>query len=113
MALGGRIRQFALHSIYQKQDNQIFLNVDLTQQHLDSQMLRDQLQTSLSQVLNEAIGLQVQFEGTVENSPYLIQQKIDSDRLQHASEVLKQDPVVTQFVSRFDAKMDESSVRTR
>ncbi|MBU2971290.1 DNA polymerase III subunit gamma/tau [Pseudoalteromonas sp. C2R02] len=113
MELGGRIRQFALHSIYQKQDNQIFLNVDLTQQHLDSQMLRDQLQTSLSQVLNEAIGLQVQFEDTVENSPYLIQQKIDSDRLQHASEVLKQDPVVTQFVSRFDAQMDESSVRTR
>ena len=113
MALGGRIRQFALHSIYQKQDNQIFLNVDLTQQHLDSQMLRDQLQTSLSQVLNEAIDLQVQFEGTVENSPYLIQQKIDLDRLQHASEVLKQDPVVTQFVSRFDAQMDESSVRTR
>jgi DNA polymerase-3 subunit gamma/tau len=76
-------------------------------------MLREQLQTSLSQVLNEAIDLQVQFEGTVENSPYLIQQKIDLDRVQHASEVLKQDPVVTQFVSRFDAKMDESSVRTR
>lgn len=113
MALGGRIRQFALHSIYQKQDNQVFLNVDLTQQHLDSQMLRDQLQTSLSQVLNEAIDLQVQFEGTVENSPYLIQQKIDSDRLQHATEVLKQDPVITQFVSRFDAQMDESSVQTR
>ncbi|WP_042146104.1 MULTISPECIES: DNA polymerase III subunit gamma/tau [unclassified Pseudoalteromonas] len=113
MALGGRIRQFALHSIYQKQDNQVFLNVDLTQQHLDSQMLREQLQTSLSQVLNEVIDLQVQFEGTVENSPYLIQQKIDSDRLQHATEVLKQDPVITQFVSRFDAQMDESSVQTR
>ncbi|PAJ75564.1 hypothetical protein CJF42_04385 [Pseudoalteromonas sp. NBT06-2] len=113
MELGGRIRQFALHSIYQKNDNQILLNVDLSQQHLDSQMLRDQLQTSLSQVLNEKINLQVQFEGTVENSPYLIQQKIDSDRLQHAAEVLKQDPVITQFVSRFDALMDDSSVRTR
>lgn len=113
MQLGGRIRQFALHSLYQKQENHVLLNVDLSQQHLDSQMLRDQLQTSLSQVLNEAINLQVQFEGTVDNSPYLIQQKIDADRLQHASEVLKQDPVITQFVSRFDAQMDESSVRTR
>jgi len=113
MQLGGRIRQFALHSLYQKQENHVLLNVDLSQQHLDSQMLRDQLQTSLSQVLNEAINLQVQFEGTVEHSPYLIQQKIDSDRLQHASEVLKQDPVITQFVSRFEAQMDESSVRTR
>jgi len=113
MALGGRIRQFALHSIYQKQNNQVLLNVDLSQQHLDSQMLRDQLQSSLSQVLNESITLQVQFEGTVENSPYLIQQKLDSDRLCHAIEVLKQDPVITQFVSRFDAQMDESSVLTR
>jgi len=113
MELGGRIRQFALHSIYQKNNNHILLNVDLSQQHLDSQMLREQLQTSLSQVLNEAVNLQVQFEATVENSPYLIQQKIDSERLHHAAEVLKQDPVITQFVSRFDAQMNDSSVRTR
>ncbi|SFB91812.1 DNA polymerase III subunit gamma/tau [Pseudoalteromonas denitrificans] len=113
MQLGGRIRQFALHATYQKQDNLVSLNVDMSQQHLDSQNMRDQLQMSLSKILNEEINLQVQFEGQVENSPYLIQQNIDVNRLQHAIEVLKQDPVVSQFLTRFNAQMDETSVRTR
>ncbi len=110
MQLGGRIRQFALHSRYTREQGQVILHVDQQQQHLDSQVMRDSLTQALSTLLAEAIELVIEFVGEIDNTPYLIQQQIDQYRLQQAIHTIKHDELVVQMVTRFDANIDESSI---
>lgn len=111
MGLGGRIRQFALHGVYQRNDNHVFLQVDATQQHLDSQVMRDKLTESLSAILEGTILLQIDFIESVENTPYLIQQDLDEKRWHHAKQVIENDDITVQFQQRFSATIDENSIR--
>ena len=111
MGLGGRVRQFALHGVYQQADNQVKLIVDSEQQHLDSPMLREQLKQALSQLHNTHIELFIEFNNGVENTPYLIQQKIDAFRHQQAVHTIKNDPVITQLITHFDAELDEGTIK--
>ena len=111
MALGGRIRQFALHGVYQRNDNQVYLKVDATQQHLDSQVMRDKLTESLSETLESAIVLQIDFIESVENTPYRIQQDLDEKRWHHAKQVIENDEITVQFQQRFSATIDENTIR--
>ncbi|CCQ12330.1 DNA polymerase III subunits gamma and tau [Pseudoalteromonas luteoviolacea B = ATCC 29581] len=111
MGLGGRSRQFALHSIFNQQGNRIELQVDQSQQHLDGTMLRNRLQDKLSEVLNASIELIIEFAPGIMESPYLIQQKIDAGRLAQAVEVIAQDPNVKRMNQEFAAVVDENSIR--
>ncbi|MBD1584237.1 DNA polymerase III subunit gamma/tau [Pseudoalteromonas sp. S16_S37] len=111
MGLGGRMRQFALHSIFTKDGHTFNLEVDQSQQHLDSPMLRQKLTASLSEIYSYDVQLQVSFAPGVIDSPYLIQQKIDADRYQQAVDVINQDPNIVQFVKEFDATVDENTVQ--
>ncbi|WP_462169660.1 DNA polymerase III subunit gamma/tau [Pseudoalteromonas xiamenensis] len=111
MGLGGRSRQFALHSIFNQQGNRIELQVDSTQQHLDGTMLRTRLADNLSRVLNTNIELEVSFAPGIMESPYLIQQKIDAGRLAQAVEVIANDQNIVTFTQEFGAVVDENSIR--
>ena len=111
MGLGGRIRQFALHSIYQEQGAQVNLLVDSEQKHLDSPMLRDQLQQALSQLKNMQVELAIEFNDVVEHTPFKIQQKIDAFRHQQAVHTIKNDPIITQLMTHFDAELDEGTIK--
>ncbi|CAH9056859.1 Holliday junction ATP-dependent DNA helicase RuvB [Pseudoalteromonas holothuriae] len=111
MGLGGRMRQFALHSIFTKDQNQFKLEVDQSQQHLDSPMLRQKLIASLSEIYGYEIQLDIIFAPGVIDSPYLIQQKIDAERYQQAVDVINQDSNIVQFVQEFDATVDENTVQ--
>ncbi|NOU49616.1 DNA polymerase III subunit gamma/tau [Pseudoalteromonas sp. JBTF-M23] len=111
MGLGGRMRQFALHSIFTKDGHTFNLEVDQSQQHLDSPMLRQKLTASLSEIYSYEVQLQVSFAPGVIDSPYLIQQKIDANRYQQAVDVINSDPNIVQFVQEFDAAVDENTVQ--
>ncbi len=111
MALGGRMRQFALHSIYHYENNQANIQVDISQRHLDSAILRQKLQAALNEMYNSDVELIVEFAEGVIDSPYLIQQKIDAHRHQQAIETINQDPIVLQLIEQFSAEVDENTIQ--
>ncbi|GMM82946.1 DNA polymerase III subunit gamma/tau [Pseudoalteromonas sp. MTN2-4] len=111
MALGGRMRQFALHSIYHYENNQANIQVDISQRHLDSAVLRQKLQAALNDMYGSEVELIVEFAEWVIDSPYLIQQKIDAHRHQQAIETINQDPIVLQLIEQFSAEVDENTIQ--
>ena len=111
MQLGGRIRQYALHSIFSQNGSEVSLQVDSNQQHLDSQALRQKLTESLSQLLGQAIELVISYSDGLQHTPFIVQQQLDQHRLAQAKSAMQSDPLVSAFVQEFDATLDENSVQ--
>ncbi|MEI5638260.1 MULTISPECIES: DNA polymerase III subunit gamma/tau [unclassified Pseudoalteromonas] len=111
MQLGGRIRQYALHSIFSQNGSEVTLQVDSNQQHLDSQALRQKLTESLSQLLGQAIELVISYSDGLQHTPFIVQQQLDQHRLAQAKSAMQSDPLVSAFVQEFDATLDENSVQ--
>lgn len=111
MGLGGRMRQFALHSIFTKQGNNLHIDVDESQKHLDTPMLRQKLDAALSSIYEHNVTLSINFAQGVIDSPYLIQQKIDVGRHQQAIDVINSDENIVQFQQLFSAIIDENSIQ--
>jgi hypothetical protein len=111
MGLGGRMRQFALHSIFTKQGNNLHIDVDESQAHLDTPMLRQKLDAALSSIYQHNVALSINFAQGVIDSPYLIQQKIDAGRHQQAIDVITSDNNIVQFQQLFSAEIDENSIQ--
>lgn len=111
MGLGGRMRQFALHSIFSKNQQQLRIDVDLSQKHLDSPVLRQKLDAALSEIYGRNVELTIEFAEGVIDSPFLIQQKIDAGRHQQAIEVINTDNNIMQFQQLFSAEIDENSIQ--
>ena len=111
MELGGRMRQFALHSIYSKQQQQLHLEIDESQKHLDTPMLRQKLTAALAAIYEHNVELTINFAAGVIDSPYLIQQKIDAGRHQQAIDVITSDENVVQLQQLFSAIIDENSIQ--
>ncbi|MBE0349923.1 DNA polymerase III subunit gamma/tau [Pseudoalteromonas lipolytica] len=111
MGLGGRMRQFALHSIFTKNDRQLHIEVDSSQRHLDSAVLRQKLNAALSEIYGHNVELNIDFADGVIDSPYLIQQKIDAGRHQQAIDVINSDENIVQFQQLFSAIIDENSIQ--
>ncbi|MFY8273258.1 DNA polymerase III subunit gamma/tau [Pseudoalteromonas sp. SSDWG2] len=111
MNLGGRTRQFALHSMFKQEPGNVHLAVHQEQQHLDGAALRDRIAECLSEQLGEPITLHVDFVTQVENTPYLIQQQIDQLRLSQAVQAVNDDANVQRLTAQFSAILDENSVQ--
>ncbi|KZN65514.1 hypothetical protein N473_12440 [Pseudoalteromonas luteoviolacea CPMOR-1] len=111
MALSGRVRQFALHAMYEKKGNVCVLKAEQSQQHLDSPMLRDKLQQSFTLTLSEPVELQMEFVEQVQSTPFLIQQDIDQQRYLEAVDAVNSDPIIQTMVAEFDAVVNEKSVK--
>ncbi|MEL0632827.1 DNA polymerase III subunit gamma/tau [Pseudoalteromonas carrageenovora] len=111
MGLGGRMRQFALHSIFTKQGNNLHIDVDESQKHLDTPVLRQKLDAALSSIYEHNVSLSINFAKGVIDSPYLIQQKIDVGRHQQAIDVITTDENIVQFQQVFSAEIDENSIQ--
>ncbi|MDK1290026.1 DNA polymerase III subunit gamma/tau [Pseudoalteromonas umbrosa] len=111
MGLSGRVRQFALHAMFEKQGNTCVLKAEQSQQHLDSPMLRDKLQQSFTLALNEPVELQMEFVEQVQSTPFLIQQDIDQKRYLEAVDAVNSDPIIQTMVAEFDAVVNEKSVK--
>ncbi|WP_105189968.1 DNA polymerase III subunit gamma/tau [Pseudoalteromonas sp. T1lg48] len=111
MNLGGRTRQFALQSCYRREQNQVFLQVDASQQHLDGPALRERLAQCFSEQLGEPIELHIDFSPEVAGTPKLIQEALDAQRLQQAVAAMHSDNNVQRLMTQFSAILDENSVQ--
>ena len=105
-------KQLALHSSYQKIDNKVVLTLLESKHHLDTEIARTQLKDALSSALQQQIELEIQLSQPI-NTPYAVQQSINSARHQHAYHVVDSDANIVNLKQAFAASVVEDSVKPR
>lgn len=109
MQVKGRLRQVLLHSVLEKRGDGYQLVVDQQQQVLcSSQLLRD-LEAAIRTLVGE-VSLGIEYAQPT-MTPYIIQQTIDAYRSENAYQQIRNDGRLQALLTRFDAVLDESSVR--
>uniref|UniRef100_UPI003564E29D DNA polymerase III subunit gamma/tau C-terminal domain-containing protein n=1 Tax=Arsukibacterium sp. TaxID=1977258 RepID=UPI003564E29D len=105
MPVGGLMRLFLLNSAMKLEQQQISLQVQQSQQHLDNEEFRSQLQSLLSEAMGQSLQLAIDYSSNVEQCPLAIQQRIEQERLGYVSRLMQQDPNVQQLQQQFDASV--------
>jgi len=113
MALGGRLRQLAIHATVDEKstDECLFLNLDQATKHLISDNAYQQLEENLSELLNKPIKVEVNIVGETQADPYQIQSHINDKRYQYAKELLAQDEIVQTLQQDYQATIDEETIK--
>ncbi|MGB1298251.1 MAG: DNA polymerase III subunit gamma/tau [Psychrobium sp.] len=113
MALGGRLRQLAIHSIYARKDNVVNLLLAHEHRHLNAETARDALTKRLTALHSTPIELEIEVGDNDAQTPYEIAQDLHSHRLTLAAERIKSDASVLNFMSQFDANLVDESIKYR
>jgi len=113
MALGGRIRQLAIHATVDKNstDDRLLLNLDQATKHLVSDNAHQQLEEKLTELLERKITVKLNIVGETEADPYKIQSHINDKRYEYAKELLAQDEIVQTLQQDYQATIDESTIK--
>jgi len=113
MALGGRLRQLAIHATVDEKstDECLFLNLDQATKHLISDNAYQQLEENLCELLNKPIKVEVNIVGETQADPYQIQSHINDKRYQYAKELLAQDEIVQTLQQDYQATIDEETIK--
>jgi len=115
MALGGRLRQLAIHATIcdSSTDEVLILLLDQSTKHLKTDVAHQQLQTELSRLLSRPIIVELNIVEKTEADPYKIQSHINDKRYDYAVELLKEDEVVKALQSQFQAQLNEETITAR
>lgn len=115
MALGGRIRQLAIHSTIapESTDDLLILKLDQSTKHLNSDAAHKQLQASLSELLEREITVELEIVENTKDDPFQIQTHINEKRQEYAIELINNDGLVHQFKERFQAEINQESIAAR
>tara|TARA_R110002126_G_scaffold33382_42_gene104627 strand:+ start:4503 stop:6458 length:1956 start_codon:yes stop_codon:yes gene_type:complete len=103
MPVGGLMRLFLLNSEMQVQQQQLCLQVQQSQQHLDTPEFRQQLQQVLSEAMGQSHELQISYSNQLSKSPLAIQQRIEQERCSYVGRLMQDDPNIKQLQQLFDA----------
>jgi len=101
LRIGGLMRLFLLHSSMQLNGDVLTLQVASSQQHLDSERNRAQMQTVLAESFAMPLQVQIEFTEEVPASPQALQQRIDLARRRYVQQVLQQDPALCSLMQEF------------
>jgi len=112
MQLTALTKQLALHSVYNKLENNVTLALLDSKQHLYTDSAKVQLQQALSSVLQQEIVLEVNLDTPI-NTPFAVQQTINQVRQQHAQKVVDTDESIVLLSNTFTARALENSVKPR
>ena len=97
------MRLFLLNSEMQVQQQQLCLQVQQSQQHLDTPEFRQQLQQVLSEAMGQSHELQISYSNQLSKSPLAIQQRIEQERCSYVGRLMQDDPNIKQLQQLFDA----------
>jgi len=113
MALGGRLKQLALHATIDEQSEQniIWLSLDQINKHLLNDNAQQQLQQKISQYLQQDIQLAIRLVEQTQAAPHEIQSYIDEQRQTYANELIEQDETVQALQQRFQARIVPNSIK--
>jgi DNA polymerase-3 subunit gamma/tau len=112
MEIRGLTKQLALHSNYLQNENLVTLLIAENKSHLNTDIARAQIKSSLESVMGTSIELNITF-GVPENTPFAIQQKINKVRQQFAYQLLESDQNIATFKRQFEATVESESTFAR
>ncbi len=112
MALNGRLRQLAIQATIDPESNDDLLILCLNQKtkHLKTENAHQQLQEFVSHYFARTMQVEINIVEQTVDDPYQIQTHINDKRYEYAKQVLKDDEIVQQMESKFQAELDESTV---
>lgn len=110
MQVVGLVKQVALHSSFSQQNDAINLILDAQQQHLLNDTITSQLASVLSAHFARDITLNIDI-GEPQNTPFEVQQNIDSMRLQHAKSVVQSNEAIGQLMTTFNGRVLDDSIK--
>ncbi len=104
------VRQLVLNAAMIKEQGRVTLHLRASHKHLNTEKSLQQLTESLSTIFQENIVLKIDIsaEGV---TPLEWREKIYQDKLLKANQCLNDDPNVKLICQRFDAQIDQDSVR--
>ena len=112
MPIAGLLKQVALHSLFERTEDKVLLRLDPAQEHLVNETTASQLSTAMSEVLQSPVTVQLEF-AEVTDTPFQIQQQINTMRQRHARQVIQSDDVIRSVVGAFNAEVLEDSIQPR
>lgn len=112
MPIAGLLKQVALHSLFERTEDKVLLRLDPAQQHLVNETTASQLSTAMSEVLQSSVTVRLEF-AEVTDTPFQIQQQINTMRQRHARQVIQSDDVICSVVGAFNAEVLEDSIQPR
>jgi len=113
MALGGRLRQLAIHSVYERNDKVVHLLLAHEHRHLNAETAVDALSKKLALLLELPIELIIEIGDNDIKTPYQIAQELHQERLLIAAQRIKEDDGVIHFIEQFDANLVDESIKYR
>jgi DNA polymerase-3 subunit gamma/tau len=102
--------QLALNAAFSRSGKQVVLNLRSGQSHLHNERTHNELQNELSRVLGDAIELSIEV-GELGQTPLELREARYQEKLAHAYQQLSADPNVNFIQTRFNAELDQESVR--
>jgi DNA polymerase-3 subunit gamma/tau len=112
MEVRGLTKQLALHSNYSKTDREVTLLIAEGKSHLNTDIAKAQIKSSLEYVLGTQVDLSITF-GVPVNTPFAIQRKINKVRQQYAYQLVERDENIQAFKQQFDATIEMNSTHAR
>ena len=112
MGLHGLVKQVVLQSLATWRDSSVVLTVDRSQQHLINENVTAQLKSAFEHYYKRPLSLAIEIDSP-QNTPYLIQQRINDMRMNHAKAVAQNDSDITALVRALDARIIDESIQAR
>ena len=112
LTLGGSLGEIASHCLFkQRVGNTLAFVIDQQQTSLYDTAHQQSLAKALSEYFGVALEVEITFGAADKETPRAANIRAKEERLAAAIEVLNQDPDLQEFKQRFDARLDEKTVR--
>lgn len=112
LKLGGSLGEIASHCLFDRRDgNTLLFMIDQQQTSLYDSAHQQSLAKALSEYFSVAVTVEITFGAADKETPRAANNRAREERLAAAIEVLNDDPDLQDFKQRFDARLDEKTVR--
>ena len=112
LKLGGSLGEIASHCLFDRRDgNTLLFMIDQQQTSLYDSAHQQSLAKALSEYFGVAVTVEITFGAADKETPRAANNRAKEERLAAAIEVLNHDPDLQDFKQRFDARLDEKTVR--
>lgn len=115
MQLTARIRQLAIHATISDDstEDNLVLQLDQATRHLNTEVAQQQLQSVIAEFLGRDVTVTLNLVEQTIADPYQIQGHINDKRFDYAKNLIKDDKTVIALQEKFQATLDETSIRAR